>query len=212
MNAPRTRGRTWSSAATVSSAGSSASSAVRSSVSVEAGSRDRPPRSCSRSSRVLTRLPLWPMAIERLRPLAVRGLGVLPDRGARGRVAAMGDGQRAAQARQMPLVEHRADHPEVLVEHQLLAVADGHAGRLLPAMLEREQAEGRDRGRLGGLGARSDRAEDAAHPLSPPSRGRGPGRGPRRGAGRRSGPRGRRRCGSPAPRWHPWRRHRSARS
>ena len=37
-------------------------------MSVEAGSRDRPPRSCSRSSRVLTRLPLWPMAIERLGP------------------------------------------------------------------------------------------------------------------------------------------------
>ena len=35
------------------------------------------------------------------------------------------------------------DHPEVLVEHQLVAVADRHPGRLLATMLEREQAERR---------------------------------------------------------------------
>ena len=68
LYAPRTRGRTRWSASTVSAAGSSARSAVSSSVSVEAGRRARPPRSCSSSSRVLTRLPLWPMASARRGP------------------------------------------------------------------------------------------------------------------------------------------------
>ena len=68
LYAPRTRGRTRRSASTVSAAGSSASSAVSSSVSVEAGRRARPPRSCSSRSRVLTRLPLWPIASARRGP------------------------------------------------------------------------------------------------------------------------------------------------
>ena len=68
LNAPRTRGRTWTSAWTVSAAGSSARSAVSSSVSVEAGSRARPPSSWVSRSRVLTRLPLWPIAIARRGP------------------------------------------------------------------------------------------------------------------------------------------------
>ena len=52
----------------MSVAGSSASSAVRSSVSVEAGRRPRPPLSWPSSSRVFTRLPLWPIASARRGP------------------------------------------------------------------------------------------------------------------------------------------------
>ena len=66
--APRTVGRTRTRASTVSAAGSSARRAVSSSVSVEAGSRARPPRSRVRSSRVFTRLPLWPIASARRGP------------------------------------------------------------------------------------------------------------------------------------------------
>ena len=97
------------------------------------------------------------------RALAVRGLGVLPDGGAGRRIAAVRDRQPPAQARQPALVEHRTDHPEVLVEHQLVAVADRDAGRFLAAVLEREQPERRDGGCLGGLAARHDRTEHAAH-------------------------------------------------
>ena len=170
-------------------------------MSVEAGSRARPPRSWPSSSRVLTRLPLWPMAIARRGPWPVRRLGVLPDRRAGRRVAAVGDGQVAAQAGQAPLVEDRADHPEVLVEHQLLAVADRDAGRFLAAVLEREQAERRDGGRLGRARRPAATAPNTPHiAVSPPSRAPGPGRGPRRGAGRRPAPRARRRRGCRAPR------------
>src|SRR4029079_14369853 len=42
--------------------------AVRSSVSVEAGRRARPPRSWPSSSRVFTTLPLWPIASARRGP------------------------------------------------------------------------------------------------------------------------------------------------
>ena len=135
----------------MSAAGSSARSAVSSSVSVEAGRRARPPLSCSSRSRVLTRLPLWPMASARRGPSRYVGWAfsqiVEPGR----RIAAMGDRQLAAQARQPALVEDRADHPEVLVEHQLLAVADRQPGRFLAAVLEREQAERGDRRGLGRL-------------------------------------------------------------
>ena len=159
LYAPRTRGRTCRSASTVSAAGSSASSAVSSSVSVEAGRRALPPLSCSSRSRVLTRLPLWPMASAAARTEPVGRLGVLPDGGARRRIAAMGDRELTAEARQAPLVEDRADHPEVLVEHQLLAVADRQPGRLLAAMLEREEPERGDRGGLGRLATRQDHSE-----------------------------------------------------
>ena len=60
----------------------------------------------------------------------------------------MGDREVAAEAGQPPLVEHLGDHPEVLVEHQLAPVADRDAGRLLAAVLEREQAGRGDGGRL----------------------------------------------------------------
>src|SRR6185503_16338602 len=90
-------------------------------------------------------------------------LGVLPDRRAGGRVTAVGDREVAPERGDPPLVEDRADHPEVLVEHQLLAVADRHPGRLLAAVLEREQPERGDRRRLRAAAARNDRPEYAAH-------------------------------------------------
>ena len=111
----------------MSSPGTSARSAVSSSVSVEPGRRARPPGSCSSSWRVLTRLPLWPTATAAARTQPVGRLGVLPDRRTGRRVAAMGDGELAAQRRQATLVEDLCDHAEVLVDHHALAVADRHA-------------------------------------------------------------------------------------
>ena len=55
------------------------------------------------------------------RPEPERRLGVLPDRRAGRRVAAVGDREVAAERRQAPLVEDLGDHPEVLVEHEDLA-------------------------------------------------------------------------------------------
>ena len=130
----------------------------------------------------------------------VRRLGVLPDGGTRCRIAAMGDRELAPETRQASLVEDVADHPEVLVEHQLLAVADRQPGQFLAAMLEREQAERRDRGGLGRLATRQDHAEDAAHAVSPPSRGHGRGRDPRHDGGPAAGPRAHRRRHRRGPR------------
>jgi len=53
-----------------------------------------------------------------------------------------------SERRDPPLVEDGADEPEVLVEHELVAVGDGDPGRLLTAMLEGEEPEGGDGGRL----------------------------------------------------------------
>ena len=83
----------------------------------------------------------------------------------------------AAQAGQAALVEDRADHPEVLVDHQLLAVADRHPGRLLAAMLEREQAQGGDGGGLRSREPAGTTAPKTPHIVSPP---------PGRAAGRAS--------------------------
>ena len=94
---------------------------------------------------------------------AVGRLGVLPDRRAGRRVAAVRDGQLTPQARQPTLIEDRADHPEILVQHQLVPVADRQAGRFLAAMLEREQPERRDRRGLGRLTTGQDHPEHAAH-------------------------------------------------
>ena len=143
LYAPWTRGRTRTSASTVSAAGSSARSAVRSSVSVEAGSRPRPPPELAEQLAGVDEVAVVADREGPPRPEAERRLGVLPDRRAGGRVAAMGDRQLALERRQAPLVEDRGDHPEVLVEHQLLAVADRDPGRLLAAVLEGEQPERR---------------------------------------------------------------------
>ena len=96
------------------------------------------------------------------RPEAERRLGVLPDRGPGRRVAAVGDGEVAHERRDPPLVEHLADHAQVLVDHQLPAVGDADAGRLLAAVLEREQrGRGDGRGLVAVLG--QDDPDDAAH-------------------------------------------------
>ena len=152
------------------------------------------------------------------RPEPERRLGVLPDRRAGRRVAAVGDREVAAEAGQPPLVEDLGDHPEVLVQEDLGAVADGEAGRFLAAVLEREQA---GRGDRRGLRARSRAAattpNDAAHsarsrPAEPrPSRGRAAGRAPRRARGRRARRRSRPRRASRAPRPRRSRRRRRAR-
>src|SRR5262249_7905336 len=62
------------------------------------------------------------------------------------------------------------DHPEVLVEHELLAVADRDTGRFLAAMLEREQPERGERGGILPAAGRQHDPEDAAHQrISQPS-------------------------------------------
>src|SRR5665811_2446978 len=113
-------------------------------------------------------------------------LGVLPDRRPGGRIAAVGDSERAPKARQAALVEDLGDESEVLVEHQLLTVADSNSGRLLAAVLEREDAE---RGHRGRVRAGHHRAKDAAHvrrPIRSPATPPDPGGRPRRGLGPRS--------------------------
>ncbi len=96
------------------------------------------------------------------RPEPERRLGVLPDRGAGRRVAAVGHGEVAHERRDAPLVEHLADHAQVLVDHQLPPVGDADAGRLLAAVLEREQrGRGDGRGLVAVLG--KDDADDPAH-------------------------------------------------
>jgi hypothetical protein len=72
----------------------------------------------------------------------------------------VGDRERTAQARQTALVEDLGDEAQFLVQHQLLAIADGDTGRFLAAMLQREHAEC---GHSGGICAGHHRAEDAAH-------------------------------------------------
>ena len=93
---------------------------------------------------------------------AVGRLGVAPRRRARRRVAAVADGQVAVEAGERAVVEH-AGHEALVLDHgERLAVADGHARRLLPAVLQREEAQ------VAELGDRQGRAvdgEDAARLL-----------------------------------------------
>src|ERR1035437_7305595 len=73
-----------------------------------------------------------PVMADRDRPAVTEAegrLGVLPDRRPGGRIAAVGDSDRAPKARQTALVEDLGDESEVLVEHQLLTVADSNSGR-----------------------------------------------------------------------------------
>ena len=89
---------------------------------------------------------------------AVDRLRVLPRRRAGGRVAVVPDREVALQRREAALVEHLGDEAHVLGDGDRLAVAHRDAGRLLAAVLEREQPEvGQLRDRLAG----SVHAEDA---------------------------------------------------
>ncbi len=77
----------------------------------------------------------------------------------------MGDGEVALERRDVGLVEHLGHEAEVLVDHHAIAVADRDAGRFLAPVLEREQAQRRERRCL--LAGRVD-ADDTAHRASPP--------------------------------------------
>ena len=96
------------------------------------------------------------------RPQAQRGLGVLPDRGAGGRVPAVGDREVARERRDPPLVEDLADHAQVLVDHQVGPVRDADTRRLLAPVLEREQRR-RGHGRRLVTAVGQDDPDDAAH-------------------------------------------------
>ena len=74
----------------------------------------------------------------------------------------MRHGEVARERRDPSLVEHLADHPQVLVDHEVRAVRDPDARRLLPAVLEREQRRGGD-GRGLVAPVRQDDPDDAAH-------------------------------------------------
>ena len=78
------------------------------------------------------------------RSLAVgleRGLGVLPGGRARRGVPGVADAEIALERSKRGLVEHLRDQAELLVDQQVLAVRDGHAGRLLAPVLLGEQTE-----------------------------------------------------------------------
>src|SRR3954469_3324417 len=89
-------------------------------------------------------------------------LRVLPGAGARGRVASVADGQMPLQRVERVLVEDLRDQAHVLVDEDLLTVADRDAGRLLAPVLQGIQAEV---GELGDFLARRPDAEDAARVL-----------------------------------------------
>ena len=153
LNAPRTRGRTRRRASTVSAAGSSARSAVSSSVSVLAARRPRPPVELVEQ---LAGVDEVAVVADRERPPRAepeRRLGVLPDRRAGRRVAAVGDREVARERGDPPLVEDLADHAEVLVDHQV-------AGRRTP---RRRPTPGRG---AGARTARSRRPPAASWPRS----------------------------------------------
>ena len=71
---------------------------------------------------------------------AERRLRVLPGDRPGGGVAAVADGEVAAQRRQRLLVEDLADQAEVLEHDHAAAVGHGDAGRLLAAVLQRVEA------------------------------------------------------------------------
>ena len=87
-------------------------------------------------------------------------LRVRPLRRAGRRVAVVADRDLAAQAAELLLVEDLGDEPEVAQPRLPPVLGDGDARRLLPAVLQREQAEVRQPRHVtvGGVDA-----EDAAH-------------------------------------------------
>ena len=72
----------------------------------------------------------------------------------------MRDREVSPERVQAPLLKDLRDQAQVLVDHDTLAVAHRDAGRLLAAMLEREQPERGDGGRLL---ARCMHSDDSAH-------------------------------------------------
>src|ERR1700687_4642880 len=65
-----------------------------------------------------------------------KGLGVAQGRRAGGGIARVADGVVAGEGRQVLRVEHLGHQPHVFVQPGRVAVGDGDAGRLLPAVLQ----------------------------------------------------------------------------
>ena len=99
-------------------------------------------------------------------PALDQRLRVRPVRRAGGRVARVADRGVAVQAAQLLLVEDLRDEAHVAQHRQPAVVGDGDPGRLLAAVLQREEAE-EGHARDVALG-RAD-AEDAAHQATVPS-------------------------------------------
>ena len=148
----------------------------------------RPPGSRSEQLARVDEVAVVPDGERAPRPQAERRLGVLPDRGAGGGVAAVRDRQVGRGGWEAALVEDLGDQAEVLVEHQLVAVADRRAGRLLAAVLEREQPERgqpRPRPARAGTPTTPNTPHTGLRPLAHAERPRRA-RAPRRGAGPRA--------------------------
>src|SRR5262249_49139816 len=94
-------------------------------------------------------------------------LGVRPLRRARGRVARVADRELAVEPAELLLVEDLRDETEVAERRQPPPVRDRDPGGLLPAVLEREQAEVREPGHVP---SRRPDPEDAAHQATCPIR------------------------------------------
>ena len=78
---------------------------------------------------------------DRAAVVAVDGLGVLPAGAAGRRVAHVADRHLAGQGLQRALVEDLGDEAEVALSGHVAAVAGRDAGRLLAAVLKREERE-----------------------------------------------------------------------
>ncbi len=71
----------------------------------------------------------------------------------------MADSHRAGERLQLALVEHLVDEAEIAHGHDVTALGGGYPGRLLAAVLEREE---REVGQPGDLGLGREHAEDPA--------------------------------------------------
>ncbi len=93
-------------------------------------------------------------------PVVDERLGVRPVHAAGRRVAGVADRDLTGERLQLLLVEHLGDEPHVAEHRQATALRDGDPGRLLPAVLQREEGEVREPRHI--AVDRAD-AEDAAH-------------------------------------------------
>ena len=89
------------------------------------------------------RLPLWPSATVRARPCWTSGCAFAQCVDAGRRVARVADRDLARKACELLLVEDLRDEAHVAQHGQPACVGDGDAGRLLAAVLEREERRSR---------------------------------------------------------------------